>query len=358
MPNRIIKESINESKGLSECSLIAVDLYKRLITYADDYGRFNADTTIMLARLYPRELESVTQDDVISATVELVGAEKIGFYTSEARRDVYGCFPNWGEHQRVRQSRKKYPDPDDTTVNDWYCQRFVPVEMKIAIIERDSFKCCECGKYISTERDARRLVKQANGMYHIDHVVPVNQGGRATMENLRLTCPTCNRTRKKQFSFSEIVAFAASGGELPRVEATGRLNPIRIQSESISESESNPILFDAFWSAYPKHAAKADAQKAFKALNPDDELMQTILTAIETWRKTDDWTKDGGKFVPLPATYIRGKRWEDELPKATARPSKEVGAHRYDQRQYTEDQLDAGTSDLVAEALRVREAAE
>ena len=105
------------------------------------------------------------------------------------------------------------------------------------------------------------------------------------MENLRLTCPTCNRTRKKQFSFSEIVAFAASGGELPRVEATGRLNPIRIQSESISESESNPILFDAFWSAYPKHAAKADAQKAFKTLNPNDEIMQTILTAIETWRK-------------------------------------------------------------------------
>ena len=82
--------------------------------------------------------------------------------------------------------------------------------------------------------------------------------------------------------------------------------------------------------------------------------MQTILTAVETWRKTDDWTKDGGKFVPLPATYIRGKRWEDELPKATARPSKEVGAHRYDQRTYTESQLDAGTSDLVAEALRAR----
>ena len=57
MPNRILKESICESKGLSECTIFARDLYARLITYADDYGRFNADTQIMLARLYPREMD-------------------------------------------------------------------------------------------------------------------------------------------------------------------------------------------------------------------------------------------------------------------------------------------------------------
>ena len=322
MPNRIIKESINESKGLSECSLIALDLYKRLITYADDYGRFNADTTIMLARLYPRELDSVTQEDIINAIVELVGTEKIAFYTSSARRDVFGCFPNWDEHQRVRQSRKKFPDPDDTTVNDWYCQRFIPVEMKIAIIDRDNYKCCECGKYISTERDARRLVKQGSGMYHIDHIVPVNQGGRATMENLRLTCPTCNRTRKKQFSFSEIVAFAASGGELPRVEATGCRNPIQsnpnpIQSESNPiqfKSKSNPIAFDRFWTVYPKKTAKAVAQKAFDKIAPDDALLDTMIKSVESFKKTQQWLKDDGQYIPNPTTWLNQRRWEDELP--------------------------------------------
>ena len=43
MPNRIIKESICESEALSECSLFACDLYKRLITYADDYGRLKVN---------------------------------------------------------------------------------------------------------------------------------------------------------------------------------------------------------------------------------------------------------------------------------------------------------------------------
>lgn len=73
--------------------------------------------------------------------------------------------------------------------------------------------------------------------------------------------------------------------------------------------------FNAFWQAYPKHSAKADAAKAFAKLNPDDALMQTILTSIASWKKTEQWTKDNKQYVPLPATFIRGRRWEDELPK-------------------------------------------
>ena len=81
MPNRILKESINESRALSEISFFATDLYKRLIVYADDYGRFNADYQIMLARLYPREAEIVKQSDIEDALIELNGVCKIAFYT-------------------------------------------------------------------------------------------------------------------------------------------------------------------------------------------------------------------------------------------------------------------------------------
>ena len=40
---------------------------------------------------------------------------------------------------------------------------------------------------------------------------------------------------------------------------------------------------------------------------------------------------------------------------ASQRPSREVGAHRYDQRQYTEEQLERNTHDLIKEALEKRE---
>ena len=75
MPNRILKESINESKPLSEVSFFAEDLYKRLITYADDYGRFNADYQIMRARLYPRELQIVSENDIEDALIENIENE-------------------------------------------------------------------------------------------------------------------------------------------------------------------------------------------------------------------------------------------------------------------------------------------
>jgi len=88
-----------------------------------------------------------------------------------------------------------------------------------------------------------------------------------------------------------------------------------VSVNSKTKKDIYPILFDAFWQAYPKKVGKADALKAFAKLKPDNELMQTILAAIAQWSKTDQWSKDNRQYVPMPATYIRGRRWEDELPK-------------------------------------------
>ena len=239
MPNRIIKESINESKGLSEVSFFAEDLYKRLITYADDYGRFNADCQIMRARLYPRELEIVSESDIEDALIELSGIGKVAFYTSEAKKDIYGCLPKWSEHQRIRESKNKCPDPDDTSINDWYLRRFIPIDMKINIIERDGFKCQICGKYISSIENAYAVVKKGAGLFHIDHIVPVSQGGRVTMENLRLTCPKCNQSRKKKFTFDEILEITRSSQKLAESCGEAQKNAASIQSNTESESESN-----------------------------------------------------------------------------------------------------------------------
>ena len=46
---------------------------------------------------------------------------------------------------------------------------------------------------------------------------------------------------------------------------------------------SDPIPvdgFEEFWTCYPRHKAKADAEKAWKKLKPSAALRQTILAAI------------------------------------------------------------------------------
>lgn len=262
MPNRIIKESINESKGLSEVSFFAEDLYKRLITYADDYGRFNADYQIILARLYPREIQIVTVDDIEDAMTELIGANKVQFYTSSAKKEIYGCLPNWSEHQRVRNSKKKNPEPENTEINDYYLKRHIPYELKKKIVERDKFKCKECGRFIcSTPISSERFIKMGTGLYHIDHIVPVTQGGRATEENLRLLCPQCNLTRKRKLTFDDIleetqksiicekspqVAAKISEGQRNSALIQSNPNPNPIQYISSSDKSSEDICPERF----------------------------------------------------------------------------------------------------------------
>lgn len=69
--------------------------------------------------------------------------------------------------------------------------------------------------------------------------------------------------------------------------------------------------FATFWCAYPKKVGKGAAEKAWKQLKPD---LQTVLQAIERALPTEQWRKNGGQFIPNPATWLNQRRWEDELP--------------------------------------------
>jgi hypothetical protein len=77
--------------------------------------------------------------------------------------------------------------------------------------------------------------------------------------------------------------------------------------------------FTEFWVAYPKKKAKSDAEKAWKQVK-GDQSASVILAAVERQKVSPDWTKDNGKYIPFAASWLRGKRWEDEdaAPEQTA----------------------------------------
>lgn len=76
--------------------------------------------------------------------------------------------------------------------------------------------------------------------------------------------------------------------------------------------------FADFWQAYPRKEAKEKARQAFKKLKADEDLLLKMLTAIEIQKQSDQWTKDDGRFIPLPATWLNGRRWEDEVKPPTS----------------------------------------
>jgi len=79
--------------------------------------------------------------------------------------------------------------------------------------------------------------------------------------------------------------------------------------------------FARFWSVYPNKKAKGDAEKAWAKIKPDQPLAEIIVTAVMAHRLSADWKKDGGQFIPHPATWLNGKRWEDEVTPATDQPT-------------------------------------
>ena len=74
----------------------------------------------------------------------------------------------------------------------------------------------------------------------------------------------------------------------------------------------NEDMFSVFWKAYPRKEAKVVAERAFKKAHISD--LAPVLADIERRKKTDEWKKDKGKFIPHPATYLNQRRWEDEVP--------------------------------------------
>jgi len=70
-------------------------------------------------------------------------------------------------------------------------------------------------------------------------------------------------------------------------------------------------LFERFYKAYPKKQNKDKALKAWQKLNPDEELLEAILKALEVQKKTTQWQDP--QFIPLPASWLNAKRWQDEI---------------------------------------------
>ena len=83
----------------------------------------------------------------------------------------------------------------------------------------------------------------------------------------------------------------------------------REETEKEKNNRSRTLTeFDRFWKAYPRKQNKGHAEKAWaKAIKLADP--ETIISAVERSVWNDD-----KQFIPHPASWLNGKRWEDELP--------------------------------------------
>lgn len=110
MPNRIIKESICTSDTIDKLTWFEEVFFYRLIVNCDDYGRFDARTAILKARLFP--LKSVTEKQISDALHKLSTVGIVTIYEHDGR--PYLQLVTWEKHQQIRAKKSKYPAPDET----------------------------------------------------------------------------------------------------------------------------------------------------------------------------------------------------------------------------------------------------
>ena len=103
--------------------------------------------------------------------------------------------------------------------------------------------------------------------------------------------------------------------------------------------------FEEFYGEFPLHVSKQDAIRAWNKLRPDEALRGEIMASLEKQKKSDQWRREGGRYIPHPATWLNGRRWEDEAvqpmpdygPRQAHAPVwSTFSSHQYSQRDYSE----------------------
>jgi hypothetical protein len=94
----------------------------------------------------------------------------------------------------------------------------------------------------------------------------------------------------------------------PRAEA---------DAEAKAFKNNIPQNFDKFWSLYPKKLCKKNTLQQWIKLNPNEDLAMKIFLSVVTYKQTEQWQKDGGKYIPYPERFLKHKRWEDEIETIT-----------------------------------------
>lgn len=99
-----------------------------------------------------------------------------------------------------------------------------------------------------------------------------------------------------------------AGGETARGQ--------RRRRASKAEPDWKPERFEGFWRMYPLKKSKQAAIRAWDSLRPDDKLLAVMGQALRRQLAGPEWQRkireDGGQGIPYPATWLNGRRWEDE----------------------------------------------
>jgi hypothetical protein len=85
-------------------------------------------------------------------------------------------------------------------------------------------------------------------------------------------------------------------------------------TETVTETKTadEPLGFTRFWKTYPntqRKQSKGKCQEVWKKVGAEGDA-GVIVAHVDRLKKSPDWVKNGGEFIPAPLVYLNQKRWQ------------------------------------------------
>lgn len=115
MPNRILREGILTSERIEQLGWAEEVFYRRLMSVVDDFGRYYARPSLLLAACYPLLLQKVSDSDIEKWLTACVDAALVRVYSAQDGKRYLMLLDF---NQQVRATKSKFPPPPSTCVAD------------------------------------------------------------------------------------------------------------------------------------------------------------------------------------------------------------------------------------------------
>lgn len=182
----------------------------------------------------------------------------------------------------------------------------------------------------------RTVPRAVEAAVALGELTVVQQGGGSTEATYQLCLPTLGEmpgpTPGKAPGVPPAARQGTPGSTPP--PTPGRL-PGLLPTSNNPPSPLHPVVaaehadgFAAFWLVYPRKVDKPAAERAYRRARvaaDHPSIMEGLARWADYWRRQPDSTS----FTPYPATWLNGRRWQDNP--AALHSARQVGGRRIDQ---------------------------
>ena len=119
-----------------------------------------------------------------------------------------------------------------------------------------------------------------------------------------------SKNDEEQIKAEEEVLKSQEKTEEALSEAIRQINLTLPTTQNIEQKID--LLFEEFWKAYPNRRKynKPGCKAKYRHIPDIEKVHADIMAALEIHKRSKDWTKDNGEYIPAPYVYLNQERWK------------------------------------------------